>query len=115
MSARLIIYSIVLLLASAACTSWHTQSLSPAQVIAEKHPDQMRVILADSSKMVMRNPAISRNRLEGVAAYAPRSIALADVARVELRGFSIWRTLGLIQLIGLVATAAGGGPGGPSY
>ncbi len=50
---------------TACFTSWQTQQATPAQVLAEEKPDEIRVTLYDGSKFVLRQPSISQATLHG--------------------------------------------------
>ncbi len=54
------------LLASAACTSWHLETVSPQTLIAAKHPSRVRVTLAGGERLVIRDPRVVADSLLGM-------------------------------------------------
>jgi hypothetical protein len=61
---RRIALSAALGLQAEACMSWRTQAVSPEEVVA-RQPNQVRVTLANTSRMVIAHPAIIGDSLVG--------------------------------------------------
>ena len=106
--------SLLLVLGSAACTSWRTQHLTSLQVV-ERHPDRIRVTLTDSSTLVLQHPTISGGAITGESRGARISIAPVDVAWTEARGGNTWKTIGFVYLVLGVALIVTGFPGSPNH
>ena len=83
-----------LLLHLTACQTWHSVSLdaiSPAQLIEEDQPDHVRVTGGDVLEREIVSPSVEGDQLVGAGDF---SVPLADILRVEVRGFSLGRTIG---------------------
>lgn len=128
----------LLLSQAAACTSWHTQSGAPSEVLATRHPSTARVTLADGSRVTVHAPRIVGDTLVGWSGAStgsagdghPVHVPLADIRSLAIEQTSAGRTILLLAGIGVtaavVAAAAstdaaappppsGGGPGGGMY
>jgi hypothetical protein len=81
------------------CTSWHTQLLSPQQVIDTKQPDRVRVTLPDGARIVLRGPRVAADSLVGLADHHPMAVPIGNIARVETRQFSAGKTIALTLAI----------------
>ena len=91
-----------LLLHLTACQTWHSASLdaiSPAQLIEEDQPDHVRVTGGDVLEREVVSPSVEGDQLVGAGGF---SMPLEDVLRLEVRGFSLGRTI----LAGVGAYAA---------
>lgn len=104
---------LMLSLAAGACTSWHHQSSPAPEVVARQHGrGSVRVLRQDGSVMVLQTPSVVGDSIIGVAGDPPRrtGVALADVQRIDRRGFSPARTGGLVVgyfvVVSLVAIGA---------
>ena len=76
-----------------ACTSWHSVSLdviSPAELIEEDQPDRVRVTGARVLEREVVAPSVEGDQLVGADGV---SMPLADILRLEVRGFSLGRTI----------------------
>ena len=85
-----------------ACQAWHSVSLdaiSPAQLIEEDRPDRVRVTGGEVLEWEVVAPSVEGDQLVGAGDF---SIPLADILGLEVRGFSLGRTV-LIGLGGVVA------------
>ena len=73
------------------CTQWQVQDISPQQLVATQHPNRMRVMRRDSTKVVLTDPEIVHDTLFGLeVGQSPASahrdgIPLHDVAHVSVR------------------------------
>ena len=87
-----------------ACTSWHSVSLdviSPAELIEEDQPDRVRVTGGAVLELEVVSPSVEGDQLVGAGDF---SMPLADILGLEVRGFSLGRTVLLLNPITL-ATA----------
>ena len=78
-----------------ACTSWQSVSLdaiSPAQLIEEDRPDRVRVTGGGVLEREVVSPSVEGDQLVGAGDF---SVPLADILRLEARGISWGRTLGV--------------------
>ena len=114
------------------CTKWKAQPLEPERFAASKSPGSVRITLANGARATASHPWIENDsllwKLEGSRAKDPvqrTGVPLADVAKVEVRGFDAVRTtvyvvVGLGAVVAIVAasdpsfgpTFGGGGGGG---
>lgn len=78
--------------------SWRTQRRPPLQLIAEKHPDRIRVTFTDSTVLVLRHPVIFGDSIVGMVAGTRTAVAPDRIARTEVRFQSYWKTLGFVSL-----------------
>jgi len=60
-------FAVWLLASAGACTSWQTQEVSPQELIAQKHPDEIRVTLPDSSQVEISLPSLAGDTVLGTA------------------------------------------------
>ena len=82
-----------LLLNLTACQTWQSISLgaiSPAQLIEEDRPDRVRVTGGGLLEREVVSPSVEGDQLLGADGV---SMPLADILRLEVRGFSVGRTL----------------------
>jgi hypothetical protein len=101
----------LLLLAAGACTGWHPQtSPAPREVVAQQHGrGYVRVVKRDGSALVLQTPSVQGDSIVGVGGNPPRltGVPLAEVQRVDVRGFSPAKTSGLaVAGLALVALLA---------
>jgi hypothetical protein len=105
MTVRRVIACILLPTYLAACMSWQAQEAGPQQVLAEKQPNQVLVKLADGSKLVLDEPAVSGDTLVGFAEGERASIPLDDVSALEIKETDVALTIG--GVVGVLVVAAG--------
>ncbi|MGE5231344.1 MAG: hypothetical protein ACM3NS_06345 [Deltaproteobacteria bacterium] len=104
--------ALVLLLAYLpACHSWRTENVAPEQLISTKHPDKVRVRLADSSAVELQQPSIVGDTLRGQHKSGPRAIPLSDVRSVATRqanwvGNGVIIAMGAGLIAGMIAFSA---------
>ncbi len=82
-----------LLLYLTACQTWQAVSLdaiSPAQFIEEDQPERVRVTGRDVLDLELVSPSVEGDQLVGAGDF---SMPLEDVLRLEVRGFSLGRTV----------------------
>ena len=106
----------------AACHSWRTQPVSPAELLATSPPPQVRLRLHDGRRVVVRQPALRADTVVSQASGDPFALALAEVDSVAVRKGDTGKTIGLVLLIvgvpALVCAAACNPPlnfDGPVY
>lgn len=91
-----------------ACTSWHLETLSPADVIAREDPSEIRVERADQHYEVLYQPEVHGDSLLGRrqpdAKQPDRTVSLTEVKGVATRRINAGRTTGLV--IGIVGIGA---------
>ena len=81
-----------LLLNLTACSSWQNIGpVSPGRFIELDQPDRVRVTMQDRTQMELERPAVDGDEL--VAPASGVSVPLADILRLEVRGFSFIRTV----------------------
>jgi len=89
-----------------ACSSWHVETVSPAEVVEDRQPAAIRVQHRDRRSEVLYLPEIRGDSLLGRrewnAKQSDRAVALADVSGVATRRLSAARTAGLVIGIGAV-------------
>src|SRR5213594_2647363 len=114
------------------CTKWKAQPLEPERFAASKSPGSVRITLANGARATASHPWNENDsllwKLEGSRAKDPvqrTGVPLADVAKVEVRGFdavrtTVWVVVGLVAAVAIVAASdpsygpifGGGGGGG---
>ena len=99
-----------LLLHLTACQAWQSVSLdaiSPDQLIEEDRPDRVRVTMPDGTQVELENPSVEGDELVGYAGGYERvggrliqtgsvPVPLADILMLEIRNFSLGRTVLLV-------------------
>ena len=129
MSARRILSCILLPAYLSSCTSWHVQRASPAQVVQEEHPSQIRVTTTGHSVVILEAPRLSGDTLIGLgprnamwagSVYAVSdngsmlAIPLADISHVALKkSDSKAALIGLGAILGLVIVICADGKCAP--
>ena len=76
-----------------ACSAWHSvDPVSPSQFIEAEQPERVRVYMRGGGQAEIENPSV-----EGDALVAPNvSMPLADIIGLEVREFSMDRTMILL-------------------
>lgn len=98
--------TLALLLWTTACSSWHVQSVSPAQLVADAHPSRVRVQRSDGSRVVLQRPVVRGDSLAGQGAGDSVAISFTDIGAVETRRFDVAKTGGLVAVLFLVPAIA---------
>ena len=105
--------AVLLSLAAGGCTSWHHQASPAPEVVARQHGrGSVRVLRRDGSVLILQTPSVVGDSIIGVGGDPPRrtGVALADVQRVDRRGFSPAKTGGLVvayfAVVSLIAIGA---------
>ena len=99
---RKLIAALLLAVHLTGCHSWHTATMSPAEVITDEQPSTVRVTLTDGTRLTVDDPTIQNDTIGGV-------VALSDVRTIEVRRFSIGKTVGLVPgtpVVGIVSLLA---------
>ena len=82
-----------------ACHSWHTQPVSPQQVLAQD-PSEVRVLRTDSSKLVLKAPSIANDTLRGVGKDSQEVfVSLQQVDSLQVKRPNTAKTVGLVGSI----------------
>lgn len=93
----------------AGCTSWHVETLPPAELISQKHPGRLRVEQFDGKRVMVYRPEVQGDSLRGrpsAGSKGSRAVTLASVRTVSTSHFSAGKTLGLTLGVAAVAVAA---------
>lgn len=102
---------LLITLPSMACMAWHTESVTPQQVLATHRPTTVRITRTDGRQLVIQHAVLRGDTLEGTYQRAgensltPVRIALTDVQQLATQSFSPGRTVGLG--VGLAAVVVG--------
>jgi len=83
------------------CHSWHVETGAPATVLADRHPSQVRVTQLDGHRLVIYQPYLAADELEGLAhparAYRPSRdslcVLLSEMSGLATRRVSAGRTV----------------------
>jgi hypothetical protein len=106
------------LLQTSGCSSWHVEpGTTAATLIANTPPSRVRLQLHTGQRLELRHPALDRDTLIGFVGHDSARTAIADIATVAQRRFSIGRTaarvgLSLGVLFALAALACAADPCG---
>ena len=92
---RRVVLPLTLLTFLSTCHKWVPLEPPIAQAIAEEEPGTVRVTLADSSRVVLKEPRISGDSL--VALDDTVGVALDDVQQIEARRTKVLATVGLVS------------------
>jgi len=88
------------------CTAWRVETLSPAELIDQRHPGEIRVQRGDGRSEVLYSPEVDGDSLLGRgnwdAKQSDRAMALSDVKGVATRHVSAGRTVALVAGLGAV-------------
>ncbi len=94
------------LLLAGGCSSWRVQPVSPAQLVAERHPSQVRVQRQDGTRVVLRQPAVRGDSLVSQRAGDSTGVYVRDISAAAVRRFDPVATVGLVAGIFAVAAIA---------
>ncbi|MDH4063463.1 MAG: hypothetical protein OEW19_03620, partial [Acidobacteriota bacterium] len=92
-----------------ACSTWSTQSRPPQEIVLSQQPDQVRLSLADGSRLIVYHPAIDGDRLvawtrSDRSGSPDASIPLAEIRSVEVHKISPGRTVAAVVAVGVGVT-----------
>ena len=96
---------LLLVLQLGACTSWRPITVSPQQLIEAEQPSSVRVTQPDGVQVVLKDPAIRNDSIVGTDREGFLRHAEADGLRLEVKRFSIGKTIGLVG-VAMVSVAA---------
>ena len=102
-----------------ACYTWQgIATTSPAAVIDATRPDRVRVVVPGGIQMELERPVVDGDQLVGTSVENERvggainqtfvptvSVPVADILMLEIREFSMGRTIGLVFLSLLAASS----------
>ena len=95
---------------SVACSSWRLETLSPAEVVTQQEPGEIRVSRANTASEVWYKPTIRGDTLVAwwdIYGKTPdRRVPLADIQAVSTNHFSAAKTIPLVMVLGLLTAAA---------
>ena len=107
--------AISLLLGSpSAWVRWQVETVSPARLVSDQHPRSVRVVLKDSTEVLIADPVVRSDSIIGVIRLTadvvrgpykpiPVAVAIADVASVSVATVDTRRTLLLLGATGIAA------------
>lgn len=104
---------VVLLLSG--CRSWRVQEVSPAEFMAERRPDQVRLRRPDGSQLVVRQPLVRNDSVVSQAPGDTSGIPLSEVSAVAVRKLDGIKTVGVVVLVTGVSAALACVAGGCDY
>lgn len=87
---------LVLVNASAGCTSWQVETVAPKDLLDREDPKAIQIRDRLGGKLVLSRPRLAGDTLAGQVRGEERRIPLADVDRLAVRRVNGLRTLGLI-------------------
>ena len=85
-----------------ACYTWQgVATTSPAQLIEVTQPDRVRVLKPDGTQVELENPSVEGDQLVGTnttrsgGSFEPTdaSVSLEDILNLEIRNFSLGRSI----------------------
>ena len=97
--------AVLLLVLLTACHSWQQTTVSPQQLIRGEQPTSVRVTRASRETITLRDPTMRNDSVFGVTDADVTGVDLGDIRMLEVRRFSVGRTLGLS--VGLTFFALG--------
>ena len=105
---RHLVAPLILVLSLAGCYSWRPITVCPRQMIEDEQPGLIRIVHADGTRLVLRNPSVDTDSvtarikvIAGGRAYTRTvdwdtvRIALTDVVSAEAQRLSTGKILGL--------------------
>jgi hypothetical protein len=85
----------------AGCQTWRVAGPTPTEYLSKHSPDQILVLRADSSRLILLDPSLEGDTLRGFAQTGGRpALPLSEVRSVSVRGTSWGKTLGLVGAVG---------------
>ena len=101
--ARRVIAALLLVLLTA-CQSWRPTTVSPQGWTPEERPSSVRVTLMDGETVTVEDPTVRNDSIVG-ATEVGVGVASRDVRLLEVRRFSVGKTVGLVLGIPVVVFA----------
>ena len=113
----------ILLMASqlSSCTSWRLETVSPRELVDNRHPAVVRVERADGRREVLYRPQVQGDTLVGARHWESKSpdraVPLTDIKQLATQHVSTGRTAGLTLglsafIVGIIVAATWQGPFG---
>ena len=96
----------LLLVLLTACHTWQPITVSPQGWTPEEQPSSVRVTRTSGEVLTIRDPIVRNGSILGYTDAGVAAAALADVRLIEVRHFSVGKTVGLGVLLAGVAFAA---------
>ena len=99
----------VLLLAlySAGCHSWHSDNLTPLEIISRDHPSLIRLTTRRGAQVVLHRPVVTNDSVVGVTRSGPIRLGADEIERLEVRQLNAARTIGLVVGVSAGVAAVG--------
>ena len=96
---RRVIAALLMVLLTA-CQTWRPTFVSPQTLIPVEQPSSVRATLRSGEEVTLENPTVRNDSIFGVTDAGVVGVASRDIGLLEVRQFSITRTIGL-SLLGL--------------
>jgi hypothetical protein len=84
------------------CQTWHPAVIGPHDLIGSEHPSAVRATLMNGEMVTLSSPAMSNDSIVSTDAGGA-AVAVEDARLLEVRQFSLVKTIGLAIGIGLIA------------
>lgn len=80
-------YALALTIAASlsACGTWRSQWDSPRSLMERSAPSRVRVVLEDSSRVLLEHPRVVGDSLVGSAESGPRAVPMSEVNHVDVK------------------------------
>ena len=90
------------------CQTWRAAGPTPAEFVRDRSPDRIQVRRTDGSRIILLNPSVDNDSLQGFALTGGvPSMPLDAVQSISVRRVSWGKTLGLVGVVGAgIAVAA---------
>ena len=92
--ARRVVAALLLVLLTA-CHNWRATFVSPEQLIAVERPSSVRATLRSGATVTLKNPTMLNGSLYGDTDARVLRVPAEDIGLLEVRHFSVTKTLGL--------------------
>jgi len=93
------VMSALLMVLLTACQTWRPTFVSPQQLIPAEQPSSVRLTLRIGATVTYENPTVRNDSIFGVHRSVVGGVALEDLDFLEVRQFSVPRTIGLGLLV----------------
>ena len=105
-------YLLILTCLSAGCATWRVETASPRSLIVDEQPRSVRILLKDSTEVLIANPVIRSDSIAGVVRIQAGigggplqdltvAVALADVASASVAVVDTRKAVLLLVPVGL--------------
>ncbi len=105
---------VLLVLHLGACTTWRPATVSPPQLIEEEEPGRVRITRTDGERVTIQDPEVRADsiiwrRRSGLFGFGTTETGLPilDVQQIEIRRFSLVKTLITLIPVALIAVLVG--------